>query len=371
MSHLDLVWLLRLTILVPSGPNCRLAGNGRIIRYRGFGLSEIIAWYHDFKFKIPVNNACLHDALIAFHENCRRSLTFAAITPRCMAYMKRNLYWSYRAKLNILGRIDSREEDESRRNEVEAEYKRIAPSDALPEEVLADEKRCALQLDEHASGFDIMRRELNAVLGAGVVGAWTAFEVAATDIWITAVNARPMSLGVSAMQAQTVRGSMKAESPSDAPQSKSKHVQGIDFFALLQEYEFDLKDRIGSMLWSKRKFDFNSFSGIQDAYFSTFAVRRKEGKTVTSPEIKDKWFPKATRQTLYNLECTRHALVHRGGRADGPFLKRIRHPKLSALTEGSTIEIDGTIVMAYMIAVVESVEALFIGVDNWLSDNPK
>ena len=39
---------------------------------------------------------------------------------------------------------------------------------------------------------------IKGLLSGVLVGSWTAFETLATDVWVEAVNQRPMSSGVSA-----------------------------------------------------------------------------------------------------------------------------------------------------------------------------
>jgi hypothetical protein len=39
-----------------------------------------------------------------------------------------------------------------------------------------------------------------------IVGAWTAYETLATDLWVNSVNERPMSLGVNALLAKSEEG---------------------------------------------------------------------------------------------------------------------------------------------------------------------
>jgi hypothetical protein len=200
-----------------------------------------------------------------------------------------------------------------------------------------------------------------ALLAATLLGTWTAFEAIATDLWVAAVNDRPMTLGVNAIMAPRSSG-LESRRAGDAD-DVSSHSLSLD---VLREFRFDLKNQIGTMLWRKRKFDFNTVSGVQQAYTAAFCERDKKGNNRgVHKDIKDA-FSESAFADISVLEAIRHVLIHRGGMADKPFVERVkRHPHLSKIEERERIEVDGQMVRTYTSAVCAGAARLVRGLDAW------
>ncbi len=192
-----------------------------------------------------------------------------------------------------------------------------------------------------------------------IVGAWSAYEILAGDVWLAAVNARPGSLGVNAWT------SAKDRKPDyDEPEQPTTKAISLD---AIRKIDFDLAHRFGEIV--RREFGFNALDGIAKAYQAAFRVVQK-GK-VAVPEAVKAWFRGKDFDDLRVLESLRHATVHRGGLADPIFLERVKNdPEFSSLPPNSPIPIDGVKAKRYTEASVSCARSLITGVDEWLAKNP-
>jgi hypothetical protein len=157
-----------------------------------------------------------------------------------------------------------------------------------------------------------VRRELrNTLAGPGpqdafrglvlsmVSGLWTSFEVLATDLWVTAVNAYP--------DVYAGRCLARAERGQDSEDFDGKQVS----VRLLSKYGFDLRQKLGEIL--RPKFDFTCLSGQSHAFTAAFG-RADELESIFADV------------NLNELEATRHVIVHRAGVADEEFIRRSGSP---------------------------------------------
>lgn len=207
--------------------------------------------------------------------------------------------------------------------------------------------------EEYIKSIPVVRDGFKPLFSNVIIGAWTAFESLATDLWIAAVNLRPKSLGLKALKAQR-KGQ---EAATENQQAKGKpHTLPVD---LMAKYEFDLKDRLGYFLWRERYFDFNNLHQLRATYKAAF-------------DEAEKWFSDPLHEDLAILEAMRHVLVHRGGRVDQFFIDRVtRHPVLSTLKLDDRVEtlINGQITAASAeLAMVCGLKLTDV-VDNWLASS--
>jgi hypothetical protein len=195
---------------------------------------------------------------------------------------------------------------------------------------------------------------MQSLFSSVLIGAWTAFEALATDLWIKAVNQRPMSLGLKAIKAPR-RQQSEAETEAE-PKQKPQTVK-VD---MLAKYEFDLKDRLGYILWRERQFDFNTLAAIRYAYKVVFG---KDGESWFSGDLYEKYLP--------TLEALRHVLVHRAGRIDQFFLDRVKHiPSYAMLSKDSKLHIEADSVKGNCELAFTSGLHLLDNVDQWLQGHP-
>jgi len=218
--------------------------------------------------------------------------------------------------------------------DISKEYLRLAKQD------LSEKHKAGMLevFDNHIEWFS--RQEagtfhdgLMAMLNAQVIGAWTAFETMAKDLWVAAVNQRPKSLGgldeVSGEKVATLKD--------------------------LHRYRFDLRDSMGTLLEGKIRLD--SLDKFKKYYRAAF---QSEGivDALRDPE-------------LFALSEVRNALIHSGGIVDKGFFKHMKsHPVWSTVNLGDDIPLDGQRVAFLTDTVIARGTEVVRGVDSWLDANP-
>jgi hypothetical protein len=177
-----------------------------------------------------------------------------------------------------------------------------------------------------------------ALLYAGISSGWAAFESAAKDIWVVALNSRPKLLAQPAFAKLTDEAATEGLS--------AKHVS----VGLLARHGFDLRDKLGLLL--SDKFDFTGVSGIRIAYTSAF------GKS----SVFDTMF---NEQNLATLEATRHLIVHRAGFVDEDYKRRTK----DNVPIGQQLHFDSARVCELVNSSITVCCKLMRQVDEWLVKN--
>jgi hypothetical protein len=190
---------------------------------------------------------------------------------------------------------------------------------------------------------------IEAVLHSVVIGAWTAYETMAADLWESCLNARPR-LGFVALDAEP--------SPLD-DEEKTERKQKVKYslpVKLLRKWDYNLKNRMGSLL--RGKWDFSRRDQAADAYRKAFG---KDNDTLNNiiDDINIRW-----------LNATRNVLVHRAGEADAEFVKLVAtHPILGTIKETELVKLDGKLVRELIEVAANKGVQLLQFVDNWLITN--
>jgi hypothetical protein len=200
-----------------------------------------------------------------------------------------------------------------------------------------------------------------AVLANQLTGTWTAFEALATDLWVKAVNLRPMTLGLAGLEAKAFdKKSKRVPIHPKRDVETPKPVRNPIRLDLLLEHHFNLSDKLGTILLRSRKFDFNRADGIMYAYAVLFGDAAR------------KVFKKHN-DALLILEAIRNVLVHKGGLIDGPFQERARKdPVLSKLNVGDRLPLgDALIPPPYFLTVSSVAKELIALVDDFLQRVPR
>ncbi len=202
---------------------------------------------------------------------------------------------------------------------------------------------------------DAFQIAVDATLSSGLIGIWTVFETFATDVWVEAVNSRPMSLGEKALLAPKphVEDGEPIFPRGDSAEKRPDSVK-LD---LLRKHGYNLSNSLGTIMERNGKFKFSRLQGIRQAYIAVW------GDPV-----------KAIFQTyddLKFLEAVRNVLVHRGGIVDKPFKERVKNdPVLSKLAEDDALPVDSAMLSRFTKGVRGCTGDLLAFVDSWLSDNP-
>jgi hypothetical protein len=220
-------------------------------------------------------------------------------------------------------------------------------------------------LIEYAGGF--VRDGTQASLSMAILSTWTALEVLATDLWVTAVNQLPKSLGANAF------GARSDESLSRIAATESERKTDRIDLDLLFKYDLDLKTRFGDFLYREGPRKFNTLDSLQNAYSETFChIDGKTGRR-NRPTWVIQWADPAHQPGLRLTEALRHVLAHKGGRADEKFRERIeviKHPLASAPI-GEAIPVSGPLVVECVDGTRTAAKLLVEGVDGWLSQSAK
>lgn len=212
--------------------------------------------------------------------------------------------------------------------------KKAKEDESSPQNPDKETHRQLAKLLEHNQVNEAVR----SLLFAGATFGWAAFESAAKDIWIAALNARPILLAQSAL----------SELPDETATEglSAKHIS----VGLLARHGFDLRDKLGSLL--SDKFDFTGVSGIRVAYTSAFG----KGSAF------DTMF---NEQNLATLEATRHLIVHRAGFADEDYKRRTKDD----VPLGQQLHLDGSRVCMLVNSSITVCCKLMREVDEWLVKN--
>ncbi|MBN9392179.1 MAG: hypothetical protein J0I20_29345 [Chloroflexi bacterium] len=153
---------------------------------------------------------------------------------------------------------------------------------------------------------------------------WTTFESIAADLWTSLVNKEPKKYGQKAFQVDSSEAAkQRGEIALKQPEGLSgKQIQ----FSLLAEYDFDLKDKMGTIL--KEKFDFTGVTGMVTAYAAIFPEKREDIKKVLDkPE-------------LNLLMKTRNLIAHKAGIVDSIFIRETKSWNPPPVTLGEPLGLD-------------------------------
>lgn len=163
------------------------------------------------------------------------------------------------------------------------------------------EEKKAEMLKERLAGFEnskVFGRFLLYIRQSALVRAWAAFEAAAEDVWVTALNEGGPRL---------LKGAFGK--PEKGP-VRNLYQEKLSFECLLDS-GFSLQGRLGTLFAEHQKF--TSVEGIQRAYKAAFGWTRKPPTLVH-------------KDVLVRIETMRHVIVHNGGIIDREVLGTIGAP---------------------------------------------
>lgn len=179
-----------------------------------------------------------------------------------------------------------------------------------------------------------LRSSMHVLYSAAVSSSWTAFECAATDLWVEAMNQSPQLLAQSAARLL------------DSGDEEITHKQIS--IGLAARHGFDLRHCLGTIL--RQKFDFTGVTGIEKAY-GVFGPQEYLANIFADPTLRD-------------LEAARHLIVHRAGRVDAQYKKRTK----STADEGAVLTFPLESVLRYFNASQAAGIGLLAFVNDWFYD---
>ncbi len=228
------------------------------------------------------------------------------------------------------------ERSESARREVEEETTRVVKSELEKDQRFHEETR--RHLASLLQNEDV-RSSVRALLLAAASATWTSFESVAADAWEVVLNSRPTYL------AQNMFRHIDHGDPNEEVTQKQIGL------GVLARYDFNVRDKLGSILRSK--FAFTSVTAIRKAYSSAFGKPAGLETALARPE-------------LSVIEATRHLIVHRGGLVDEEY----KHRTKSTLPVGTPLPLTGSTISCWTNAVIDSGCELLVFLDDWLLRNP-
>jgi hypothetical protein len=184
---------------------------------------------------------------------------------------------------------------------------------------------------------------VQAMLLSMVTGAWTAFEVLSSDLWVAAVNARPNPFAVRFGDAVDGKG-----------QAKSLTIPTLAKYA---DHNFNLSGVMGDVFRAEEKADFLSLDSTAKNYERTFGHK---SPAFDAPDLR-------------LLELVRHLIVHCGAIVDQKFIDRLGEKKLllhrfcSSVEKTRPFHIDGEVTGAFIRAAISAGSELVKFVDGCLN----
>jgi len=273
------------------------------------------------------NTEYLSPVAEAFTSNVLRLQETAAAPIMAVAYSRNQQQLLDEACLEVFGDLSEHSSDDARAPAFQASVGRRwerwlaqnADNELFGERIfLATD-----QLDQLQDIDATVKRGLEATLHGIVVGAWTTFEVLASDLWETAVNLFPYPLatlsGVSPAKTKRRLAAFTEDGVASSAQGKSIRMD------YLQAHGFDLSRRMGAVL--RERFNFQVLDGIRDAYYAAFADEPSNVRALIASDA------------LSALATVRNLLVHRSGSVDQRFLdEHARNKLLQQLFPSPTLQ---------------------------------
>jgi hypothetical protein len=321
---------------------------------------ELVAWLESFDFEPGVLTQSLSEPVNAFRAGLLRAAELLVLP--CRIAMSASI-WQLRhdaATHRIFGNLDG-----IRAGNASKRFKKIQEESADPSKGFNERDFIQWEtgMSELAFGAKCVETaitfaELNVRYGSRVmfevalVTAWTAFESLAADLWIAALNARPI-LGFIAIGAEPLPGDDENER-----ERKRKSKLQIPTW-IIREPEFTVDRNMGRILEAMNKWDFARRDQAKDAYAIVF----HEHKARITKIFDDK--------ALRWLTAARNMIVHNAGNADKEFLKLVKdHSQLSSAKIGEWVPIDARTVRDLFTASFKQGQELIDFVDDWMKNNP-
>ena len=220
---------------------------------------------------------------------------------------------------------------------------------------------------------DLVGNTVSLVFESQVISAWTMFETLAADMWVAVVNAHPVPLAGLVGKENRIANLMKK--PDDAPELdgedsddescgefiaiNSTKTVGLQHLHNLTRGDFNLSQKMGSLMVMAERVKFTSISGIRSAYSLSFL----EKYNVRPREI-DKAL---SSRSLDALALVRNVIVHRAGKADDEYIdKQTQFPNVPILMNNERVNLDSKTSRSLIDPVVEISLQLIKAVNSWI-----
>jgi len=196
------------------------------------------------------------------------------------------------------------------------------------------------------------------IFSSQLIGAWTAWETLAGDLWKMALNLHPATLvnllGLKRRIEKKVTGKWDTLEPTSGKRESPEIT--ISMMAAATDGSFDARDKMGTIL--KEKFSFQRLSGIREAYSAAFSRDSDRVDSALADTALDK------------LNLIRNVLLHNAGVVDRAFLDGANNLPWNTQTElDKPIPLNGEIVRDLINPVLQLGVDLIHAVDGWIATN--
>jgi hypothetical protein len=170
-----------------------------------------------------------------------------------------------------------------------------------------------------------------------------------TDSWIAALNEGPKRLVENVVKNPALRPE------TDVAASQTKQIP----ITALVDYGYDLRTKMGDLLRTTKKVDFQSLRNTQKAYLAAF---RGPAESLFNESAQ-------SYANIMILSAVRNLLLHRGGKVDQEFKSIAQKatgnsiPSVTQLSEGDLLTVRGGMVRELHTAVVHHCTDLLLFVD--------
>jgi hypothetical protein len=201
------------------------------------------------------------------------------------------------------------------------------------------------------TGFD-------AMLSAFITGAWTAVESMAGDLWEAAINAHPDALAELNGARNRLRQANKTSLEQKHNRKDQDDLKSIPL-RILRSHEFKIREKMGTILRERYRYQFSSLEGIRELYSLAFD---KDSARIDAA---------ITDSALDSLNTVRNVIVHKAAMADLEYVRKSKFQKIPQSPIGTTISFDGEIVVGLILPAINAASKLLGAVDEWLTKHRK
>jgi hypothetical protein len=320
-----------------------------------------------------IKSSFLHPVVEAFIANAYRIHSLWQLKPDLLEHacvVTKNIYT---ATFGLTGHVDlekaTREDPKfmeklgsALREWIKGE---VDKSGLSADEILYNPARAVVRLENFLDSSPAKWDEgFNATLSAMLTGAWTAFEVLASDLWEAALNANPKTLcdlagdqnRISRMAGSMGREKQESKRQKDS-QGNSDHL--LYLINKVTRGSFNAGEVMGTIL--KEQFALHKLSGIRKAYSAAFSKHSEKIDEILSDKALDR------------LNLVRNLLLHEGGIVEeSKFLKGAREISWTPPGKiGSLLPVDGELVRELMRLAFQRCIELILAVDEWINHKPQ
>jgi hypothetical protein len=230
---------------------------------------------------------------------------------------------------------------------------------------------------------DYADKAFGAWLSAMIIGAWTAFETLAGDLWVDAVNSIPQILAPLSgkpcrieERADVKPGSKQDIEPGDESDTKNESETDPEIDSdigdsagkriLLGDVHkvtrgtYNLTEKMGELLLVSGRVKFTSLSGIREAYSLAFSEKTKRFRPYKIDGI-------LSNKELDALSLVRNLIVHKAGLADEIYINDAKGiPLAPKLSHRELLKLDGELARSLIHPAITSGVELIKAVDIWM-----